>query len=308
MVAPAQSRLSAFTRRMMRSWISLGVLFVVVVVLAVWVAYRPKTADSEAHAISALTASQVTRMRFERTIQATTSSSEGAKSAVLERRPDGWHMIRPVPARADSFYVERLLALLEERSLARYPVKDLERYGLDKPLARLTLNDETFNFGAVNTMTREQYVLARDGVYAIPLSQRTALPRDVTSLISRALFAAGEIPVGFQLESFTATLEDGRWIFDPAGEDPGPDERNAWVAAWRQANAVRTRPYDGRKALMNVHVVLQDGRKIGLGVLQREPEFVLVRSDENIEYHFLPDVERRLLRPPGATRADQVNK
>ena len=293
---------------MIRSWISLGVLFVVVAVLAVWVAYRPKTAGSEAHAISTLTASQVTRMRFERTAQARTSGNDGETSAVLERRPDGWHMIQPVPARAESLQIERLLAVLDERSLARYPAKDLGRYGLDQPIARLTLNDETFSFGAVNTMTREQYVLARDGVYAIPLSQRTALPRDAASLISRALFAAGETPTGFQLESFTATLQDGRWIFDPVGEDPGPDERNAWVAAWRQANAVEARPYDERKALANVDVVLQDGRKIALGVLQREPEFVLVRSDENIEYHFLPDVGRRLLRPPGVEGRERVNK
>ena len=217
---------------MVRSWISLAVLFVVVMALALWVAYRPKTADTEAHAISILTASQVTRIRFERTGPAGTSVNAApsvskrpvASSAILERRPDGWHMIQPIFARADSFHVERLLALLDERSVARYPAKDLERYGLDQPIARLTLNDETFSFGAVNTMTREQYVLAHDVVYAIPLSQRTALPRHAMSLISRALFAPTEIPVRFQLETFTARLEDGRWIFDGPGEDPGPDE------------------------------------------------------------------------------------
>src|SRR5689334_6950512 len=137
----AEPREHAFDRRMIRSWISLGVLFVVVAVLAGWVAYRPKTADSEAHAISTLTTSQVKRVRFERAVQARTPGSEGETSAVLERRPDGWHMIEPVPARAESFQIERLLAVLDERSLARYPAKDLERYGLDHPIARLTLND-----------------------------------------------------------------------------------------------------------------------------------------------------------------------
>jgi hypothetical protein len=293
---------------MIRGWISVGVLFVVVMALALWVAYRPRTADVEAHAISALTPSQVTRIRFERTAPSgapghggTSDPKQiGATFAVLERRTDGWRVIEPVRARADSFHVERLLALLDERSLARYPVRDLGRYGLDQPVARLTLNDEAFSFGAVNAMTREQYVLARDGVYAIPLSQRTALPREATSLISRTLFAPGETPVRLQLENFTASLEDGRWIFNAPGEEPGPDERNAWVAAWRQANAVEARPYDGRRPLASVEVVLQDGRRIRLGVLEREPEFVLVRDDENIEYHFLADVGRRLLRPPAS--------
>jgi hypothetical protein len=301
---------------MIRSWISLGVLVVVVMALALWVAYRPRTADNEAHAMSALKASQVTRIRFERKSAAGTAGSDAASgskaaaasSAALERQPDGWHMIQPIAARADSFYVERLLAVLDERSPARYPVKDLGRYGLDQPVARLTLNDETFSFGAVNTMTREQYVLADDGVYAIPLSPRTALPRDAMSLISRALFAPDETPVRFQLETFSARLEDARWIFDGPGEDPGPDERNAWVATWRQANAVEARPYEGGKPLANVDVLLQDGRTIGLGVLQREPEFVLVRGDENIEYQFPAEVGRRLLRPPGVGGSERVNR
>jgi len=145
-------------------------------------------------------------------------------------------------------------------------------------------------------------VLGRDGVYAIPLSQRTALPRDATSVISKSLFAPGETPVRFELESFTATLEAGRWTFAPAGDDPGPDERNGWVAAWRQANAIHAAPHDGRKPLATITVTLQDGRPITFGILQREPELVLLRSDERIQYQLVADTSKRLLSLPGAPR------
>jgi hypothetical protein len=153
-------------------------------------------------------------------------------------------------------------------------------------------------------MTREQYVLGRDGVYAMPLSQRTALPRDATNLVSKTLFAPGETPVRFELEGFTATLENGRWTFTPVVEDPGPDERNGWVAAWRQASAIRAAPHDGRKPLATPAVGLQDGRTITFGILQREPELVLLRIDEGIQYHFVPDTGKRLLAPPGAARSE----
>ncbi|HZN24370.1 MAG TPA: DUF4340 domain-containing protein [Burkholderiales bacterium] len=302
----------------MRSWIGLAALSLLVLALGVWISQKPRAPDREAHALTALTVADVTRIRLERpasagasdarTPAAGKSSSAPTGRIELERRADGWHMTAPFPARADAVHVERLLAILDERSVARYRAADLERYGLDRPVATLTLNDQTFAFGAVNTMTREQYVLARDGVYAIPLSQRTALPRDGESVVSRALFAQGETPLRFELEGFTATLVDGKWIISPVAEEPGPDERNGWVAAWRQATAMHVRPHDGRKPLATISVALKDGRTVTLGILEREPELVLLRLDERIQYHFLPDVGKRLLSPPGAARTEQVNK
>jgi hypothetical protein len=301
---------------MIRSWISLAILFVVVVALGLWVAYRPKTAEREAHALSTLRANDVSRIHLERwapneaadTRKANDDKSQAVVSVALERRADGWRMTQPVSARADTFNVTRLLAVLDAQSVARYAAKDLARYGLDRPIAKLTLNDETFSFGAVNTMTREQYVLAGDAVYAIPLAQRTTLPRDAASLISRALFAPGESPVRFEFQDFTAVLQNEKWTFNPVAEEPGPDERNAWISAWRQANAIEARPYDARKLLSTIDVTLQDGRTITLGVLQREPDLILARMDERIEYRFLGEVGKRLLSPPGASRPEAVNK
>jgi hypothetical protein len=49
-----------------------------------------------------------------------------------------------------------------------------------------------------------------------------------------------------------------------------------------------------------VNVTLQDGRTLALGVLEREPDLVLLRPDERIQYQFLGDVGKRLLSPPAA--------
>jgi hypothetical protein len=295
----------------MRTWITLGGLLLIVLGLGFWISQKPKAPDGEAHALSELTAADVTRIRLVHRTSGEAQSPDArrpsdtasAPGAIeLERRQDGWHMTAPFAARADALQVERLLAILDARSLARYPAHDLARYGLDSPVATVVFNDHTFSFGAINTMTREQYVLGRDGVYAIPLSQRTALPREGTNLVSKSLFAPGETPVRFELEGFTATLENGRWAFTPVAEDPGPDERNGWVAAWRQASAIRAAPYDGRKPLATLAVRLQDGRTITFGILQREPELVLLRLDEAIQFHFVPDTGKRLMSPPRSPR------
>jgi hypothetical protein len=294
----------------MRSWISLAALFLVVVALGMWIAYKPTTSPGEAHAVSELKPAEVQRIRLQRVARSEAAASKHAAAAPspsemrveLERRADGWYMTVPFAARADLLQVDRLLAILDARSVARYAATDLARYGLDKPLATVTLNDEIFSYGGVNTMTREQYVHVRGSVYAVPLAQRTAVPRDAESLVSRALFGPNEVPVRFELESFTASLEDGKWTISPVGDDAGPDERNAWVAAWRQASAIQATAHDGRKPLRDVAVALQDGRTITIGILQREPELVLLRSDERIQYHFVADTAKRLLSPPGPAR------
>jgi hypothetical protein len=280
----------------MRAWLSLAVLALVVAALGAWIYYKPAAPTRASHALSTLKAQDVHRIRIERTAQAAAPASV----VVLERTEDRWRVTEPFAARAEAPQVDRLLAMLDAQSVARYPAKDLARYGLEQPAVTITLNDETFALGAVNSNTREQYVLARDSVYAIPLVQRTTVPRDAGALVSRALFAPGEEPVRFDLPGFSAALEDGSWTFTPAGDEPGPDERNGWVGAWRQATAVQAARHDGRQAAENLSVRLKDGRTIAFGVLQRAPELVLLRADEGIQYHFFADTAKRLLSPPGA--------
>ncbi|MGZ5681811.1 MAG: hypothetical protein ACXWI6_23870 [Burkholderiales bacterium] len=91
-------------------------------------------------------------------------------------------------------------------------------------------------------------------------------------------------------------------------DEASADERNAWVDAWRHASAIRAARGDNHPAPQEITVALKDGRMISLGVLQREPELVLIRRDETIEYHFFADNGKKLLAPPGASTRGQANK
>ena len=273
------------------------VLAIAVAGLGTWVYLRPQPQTAESHVLSDLKSEDVKRMRIE---------SAGAAAPIeLERAEQGWRMTAPFAARADKFQVERLVALPAIRASARFAAPDLARYGLDQPSARVSLNGRTFAFGAVNTATREQYVLVDDAVYTIPLSQRTAVPREAHALISRELFAPDEVPVRFDLEGFTAALHEGVWAFVPAAEDAGVDARNAWADAWRRATAARAARHDGAPADSAITVHLKDGRTITLGLLKREAEVVLVRADEGVQYYFFADAAKRLLSPPAAPRDEK---
>ncbi len=286
----------------MRTWISLVALFVTVAALGAWVYYRPHATATQSHALSELNAKDVQRIRIERPSSAASPEAPAAPGApatvVLTRTNDAWRIVEPYSARAEASQVERLLTILSVRTLTRYGANDLAKYGLDGIPPKLTLNDQSFSFGAVNTMTREQYVLTRDSVYAIALAHRTALPRDADALIARSLFAPGEEPVHFELPGFKAAHENGTWVIAPQTEDVGADARNAWVDAWRRASAIQASHVTARAAKENVVIRLKDDRIVTLGILQREPELVLLRMDESVEYQFIAATAKRLLLPP----------
>ncbi len=266
--------------------------------LGAWVYWKPSGVEVNTYALSTLKAQEVTRLRVERLDAA---QADPPAPIALERQPTGWRITAPFAARADAGQIERLLALVEARSAARYPATDLARYGLDPPQGRLTANDQAFAYGTLNAMTREQYVLAGDAVHAVPIARASPLPRDAEALLARTLFAPGEAPVRFELPHFVMALEDGTWKLTPAANDTSADVRNAWVDGWRNASAIRARRHDGRPAPAAVRVMLKDGRTLELGLLQREPELVLLRADEGVQYHFVAEIGKRLLAPPGST-------
>jgi hypothetical protein len=283
----------------MRGWLTLLALFVVVAALGVWVYVAPAPHKVDSIALSQLTPADVHRISFMRGEQSAGVQADAQRATVvLERTGATWRITAPFAARAEPFQVERLLSILDARASTRLPARELAQYGLDKPSGRLTLDTQAFSFGGANPLTREQYVLTNDAVYAIPLSQRTTLPGDVDALLARALFGSDEYPVRFALPRFSMTLDAGRWRLEPDAGETTPDERNAWVDAWRNASAVRVARATPRPAASQITVALKDGREISIGIVQRDPELILSRRDEGLEYSFLSDYAKRLLEPP----------
>ena len=290
----------------MRSWLTLLGLALAVGGLAYFLLQNPRDGE-KTYAVSTLSPSAVSRVKLGRTISAP-HAAPGPGELVIEKRGDEWRLVQPLKARADTFALERLLGVLGARASVRYAATDLVRYGLDKPAAVLSANDETIVFGSINTTTREQYVKSGSHVYVLGLTHAAAIPRTADALLSKALFARDErSPVRFDLPGFTVALEEGTWAVAPITNDAGPDERIAWVDAWRNAAALTVSRHAGPAPSETVKVTLKDGRTIELGIAQRAPDVVLVREDEGVAFHFFADAGRRLLAPP-ATAGKAASK
>ncbi len=277
-----------------RLWLNVALL-AAVAALALFAYFKPHPSEP-GFKLSTLKAADATSVKIE---------IAGTAPIALERAASEWRLSAPVAARADSFQAQRLLEILDATSKDRFPATGLARYDLNEPYARLTIDRQSFSFGAVSQMSREQYVLTQDGIYPVSLRYGAALPKSALQLVSRQLFAAEEAPVAFEFREFRLTQQDGKWVMSPAAADLSQDDLNRWVDEWRLATALAVLPMSNRKPLATIKVRLKSGNDVTLTVLQREPELVLARSDQKFEFQLAAEAAKRLLAPPTAATTDK---
>lgn len=271
-----------------RLLLNLG-LAALVVALALLVWLKPKTSAPPEFRLTTLAAPDVRRIAIDK---------PGQPAIVLHKSAAGWRLDAPFSARADHPAVERLLEILAAASSQRFPATDLGRFQLDPPLLRLTLNDQEFRFGTQNPLTGEIYIATTDQVYLVAPRYLASALRMPADFAARAFLAEEEKPAGFDFADLQLTLQgDGKWSVTPPRQDLGPDDLNRWRDEWVHASALLAQPHDGTPPLETFRLHLRDGRSITCQVLKREPELVLLREDERLQYHFPADVGKRLLHP-----------
>ena len=232
--------------------------------------FHSKTAPQPAYHLSAQAPATATRIVLSR---------PGQPELKLEKGPSGWQLTAPFTARADTPAVERLLTLLAATSARRFPADDPARFGLDQPMLRLAINNQEFIFGTQQPITGEQYVATGGSVYLVASRYLADALQPATVLASRHLFGHDEIPAGIEL----------------AGAENAPPKQ--WLQSWREATSLVTQPYAGTRPLEQIRVRLASGATLTMSILQREPELVLLRADEKLQYHFPAETGKRLLHP-----------
>lgn len=260
---------------------------VAVLALVVWL--KPKPAAQAEFKLSALAVKDITRIVIEKA---------GQPAIVLQKSTGGWRLSAPFQARAEGGSIERVLEMLTATSRQRFPSTDLGRFQLDMPLLRLTLNNQEFSFGTQNPLTGEVYVATNGGVHLVApryLADALKAPADFAS---RAFLAEEEKPVGFEFSNLRLSQQsNGKWSVSPANPNLNQDQLNGWVDEWRHASSLVTQPYDGTPSMESFTLRLRDGQVIACKILRHEPELVLLREDENLQYHFPAGIGKRLLRP-----------
>lgn len=261
-------------------------LAALVAALALAVYFQRPAARQPEFRLASIAPAEITRILIEK---------PGQPAIALEKSGGRWRLTRPFLARTSTPQVERLLDILTATSNERLPATELSRFELDRPLLRLTLNGQEFAFGTRHPLGNEQYVSTLGQIYLLPPRYFAAAAKPPTDFASPRLFADDETPAGFELPGFSALQNDGKWTLTPPNHDLTPDRLNQWANEWRLATALLSQPHSGAPLRERIRVRLAGGKTIPLAILQREPELVLLREDEGMQFHFPAETARRLL-------------
>lgn len=275
----------------MKAWWLNALLATAVLVLGLVVYLKPPGEAAAGYALTTLKPEEVNSIRIERA---------GAAPIAVEKKLGAWRITAPLSARADPARVKRVLELAEARASSRLAPADLARYELNRPQVLVALGTQRFDFGMINPISHEQYVLTGDAVYTVSPRHGASLPAGPADLADKRLFAEDEVPVRIGLKDFSVARPDGKWRLDPSAGDLSQDDLQQWIDEWRLASAVRVTLHGQIKPSGEIDVQLRDGRTLTLAILAREPELALLRPDENLVYYFLGGQAQRLLTPPGA--------
>lgn len=229
----------------------------------------------------------------------------GMPPVALERRGEAWFLTAPLTARADPVRVQRLLAIAGASASARLPATDLARFDLSRPVASVTIDQQRFDFGMVNPVSGEQYVLTADAVYTVARSFGAALPGSAADAVDKQLLGHGEVPESIELAAFGVFREEGKWVMRPPAGDLSQDDIQRWVDDWRHASALRVEPAGPARPTGLVRMRFRDGTALSLGILARDPELALLRPDEKLVYYLFKGKAPLLLSPPQLPRDER---
>ena len=279
---------------MRNRWLfNLGLLLLVVLLGLTLYYLRATEQRSPAPQLTALTPAAIERARI--------VFADGQEVS-LQKQHNRWSLVTPVRARASQAMMHNLMALATATSSLQLPAntENLKKYGLDVPKAKLWLNDTEFGVGIEHPFKDARYVLHDNQIKLVAARNFMPAAYRYHNLIDKRLLEEGDEPVAIVLPQQSLQLRDGKWKVQAGNLDLTPNQINAFFDDWRFARAFAVEPYSGRAVLDRIRLTLQHkdnirNRTLELAVLSYTPEFVLYRSDENLEYRFTEQTGKRLL-------------
>lgn len=279
----------------MRSRILLNLtLIAALVALSLVTYFKPWRDTAPSIRLTQLKRDDITRIAIE---------PRGAAAIKLEKLDGAWRIVAPLTAQAEATQVDRLVDIADAVAKQKLSNPDLSQFDLNPPRIRVTLNDQAIAFGGINDITYEQYAATTDGVYLVAPLYGYGIPADATKLLSRSLLDAGEVAVAFDFGRYRIERDDkGTWSasgeFAAATDQPlSQNDFNRWADEWRLTSALSVAPDKNSPAREQVSVRFKSGKTVTMRIVQKVPDFQLVRSDNAMRYHFGTEVGHRLLDP-----------
>ncbi len=235
----------------------------------------------------------------------------GGENIELHKEAGHWLLKQPFSVRANEPRVQALLDFLAGETQDAFPAKDhdLKRFGLAEPALRLRFDDSLFTFGDANPLSAQRYVLHEDTIHLTADTIYPTLTGATEDLATPRLLDEGTEPVKLTLPKYVLSRgAKGHWKLS------SPDPRISSVALrelvdeWRYAQAPTARRKQERKSQGTIRIEFQAGPPVQFEILAKSPEFILARSDLELEYAMPAETGQRLLEPQKADKPPAAAK
>lgn len=226
-----------------------------------------------------------------------TVTLQGQEAIVFERKNGHWWLKSPFAAPANDIRVRQLIDIARAESDAQYPLKpeELSKFELEKPKATLTLGETTLRFGGSDPIDMRRYVQIGDTLHLVRDDFFHHLTAKATDYVDKKLLPDEARITSIAGPGFKASLtQDGKWTMDPPSADSSANAA-ALLSAWQSARAIDVKRSETASPGDILRIGLADGVAVEFGVLRREPELVLVRSDWGLQYELVGDLAKQLL-------------
>lgn len=222
---------------------------------------------------------------------------------VLNKQENGWQLIEPLSAKANDTRIQLILSLLSTPSFAQLMPStkdDLTRFGMTASATTLALNEQVFQFGSNETLSKHRYVLYNDTIHLIDDQITPLLNANAASFIENRLLAPNKVikqlslPIlqsDKQLSANTMTINqvDGHWQAEQL--TLSTDALTAIVESWQHAYATQVFPItDDEQALntaIHVEIRFEDSPSaLHLAIITNENSISLINNAAKLKYQF----------------------
>lgn len=261
------------------------VLFVLVLLLAL-IAYIEPGQDRAGveQALLLISPQQVTRIIIDK---------PQAETIVLQRQPAGWHITSPIIALANQSRIETMLRIAAARSHEHFPAdqQPLKTFHLHDPLGSVHLNEQQIDFGMVNPLTRQRYVLVAGTVHLINDEYYYRTQLALAALVDPHLVPPGQQLVALELPDAEVVYDgEGGWrrSADAGVQLPAVTQQlTSWLHDWQQARAEQVasdRAEDSIDIQSRLLMRFADGSELVYLIRRDQDGVSLVRPDIGMRY------------------------
>ncbi len=272
------------------------ILFAFIIVLAAFVFFEPgKDIAKIPPTLTRLKAKDVTHIKISR--NATTAVENDME---FEKTAAGWIMLKPYQYTANTFRINSILELLSTASFSQNDLNTLNKstFGLDKPRATITFNNDTaIIFGHNKSLKNHRYIQIGSTLHLVADTFFYQLSAKAESYLSHKLLPEKSKITKLTLPDITVMKENGKWKLTPEANNITSDSINQLISEWQLSqaydiNKIKPEP----KGKPDIIIQLDNNKQLNFKIEKIKSSFNLINLQFGIRYILSADRKNKLLK------------